>query len=491
MELTIAVLGLTREQLDLLEATMPKEYTVMTAECATDLILTDAVLSIVNAEKLNQADQKILTDYNSETGETVVWLGKPAASATNCFDSIADLLPVVEKVLEQAQEQYDSQKICSSEYGLLPKRTLEESMENTVWDLLRGKYGDEPGPFLCKRVRQEWTALLEVDAIPDLAAAHELSMWLRRTNTAHYAGGNATSGFIPFLLGITRVNPLPEDYGGHNLVWQEYCSYGRVPTYGFHVPQNLRPQIEIWKEHHWMKSIYPDHWETEYWEEPDAWECGSICVYFDAEEAAVPDMSILCREDIFFYLKKHGFVDKDAFRGMCSARKGRGLPVITEEMRTADDSYFLQQIESVRYAPSRGNLIEQKHFAERKMKGKKQRILIADSSESFARSLAREIVKAGEYEVVGIALDGEQAIEQIRTHKPDVLLLDLMLARFDGLTVLELTDNVVPKPIVIASSMFISDYVKNSCKRLRVKFLLRRPCSISDLLCWIKKAKEE
>lgn len=491
MERIITVLGLTREQLDLLEATMPNEYAVMTVECATDLILTDTVLSIVNKENLNQADQKILTDYYSETGETVVWLSKPAVSATNCFDSITDLLSALETVLEQAQESYDFQKICISEYGLLPKRALEESLENTVWDLLRRKFGKEPDPLLCKRVQQEWTALLEVDAIPDLAAAHELSMWLRRTDSAHYAGGNATSGLIPFLLGITGVNPLPSHYGGHNLVWQEYCSYGRNPIYVFHVSRNLRPQIEIWKEHHWMKSLYLDHWETEYWEEPNAWACGSICVFFDAEEAAVPDMSILCREDVFFYLKRHGFVDKDAFRGMCSARKGRGLPVITEEMRTAEDSNFLQKVEAIRYAPSRGNLLEQKFFVERKMKDKKQRILIADSSESFARSLAREIVKAGESEVVGIALDGEQAIEQIRTHKPDVLLLDLMLTRFDGLTVLELTDDIAPKPIVIASSMFISDYVKNSCKRLGARFLLRRPCSVSDILCCIQKGKEE
>lgn len=364
MECKIAVLGLPQKRIELLEAAISEKYRLVFSESATDLILTDAVLSIVDLERLNQADNKLLTDYYSETRETVVWLGKPAESATNCFDSITDLLSVLETVLEQAQERYDYQKICSSEYGILPKHALEEWLENTVWNLLHHKYGAQPDPFLCKRVRQEWTALLEVDAIPDLAAAHELSMWLRRTDIAHYAGGNATSGLIPYLLGITRVNPLPSQYGGHNLVWQEYCSYGRVPTYVFHIPRNLRPQIEIWKEHHWMKSLYPDHWETEYWEEPDTWACGSICVFFDSEEAAVPDMSILCREDVFFYLKRHGFLDKDAFRGMCSARKGRGLPVITEEMRTAEDSNILQRIAIIRYLPSKGNLLEQKYFAE-------------------------------------------------------------------------------------------------------------------------------
>lgn len=118
----------------------------------------------------------------------------------------------------------------------------------------------------------------------------------------------------------------------------------------------------------------------------------------------------------------------------------------------------------------------------------KQKVLIADGSEVFAQKLARALVRTGKYDVVGIALDGEQAIDLIKKHKPDVLLLDLMLARFDGLTVLDLTNDVFPKPVVIASSMFISDYVEASCKRLGVKFLLRKPCSIRKILRCIKQS---
>ena len=118
----------------------------------------------------------------------------------------------------------------------------------------------------------------------------------------------------------------------------------------------------------------------------------------------------------------------------------------------------------------------------------KQKILIADGSELFAQKLARALVRTGKYDVVGIALDGEQAINLIKEHKPDVLLLDLILARFDGLTVLDLTGDVISRPVVIASSMFISDYVKASCTRLGVKFLLRKPCSIRKILRCIKQS---
>lgn len=117
----------------------------------------------------------------------------------------------------------------------------------------------------------------------------------------------------------------------------------------------------------------------------------------------------------------------------------------------------------------------------------KKRVLIADGSEIFAQKLARALVRTGKYDMVCIALDGEQAIQLIRERKPDVLFLDLMLARFDGLTVLDLTNDVIPRPVVIASSMFISDYVEASCKRHDVKFLLHRPCSVHKILRCIPK----
>lgn len=118
----------------------------------------------------------------------------------------------------------------------------------------------------------------------------------------------------------------------------------------------------------------------------------------------------------------------------------------------------------------------------------KQKVLIADSSEAFAQELTDVLTKTGTYDVAGIALDGEQAIELIRKHKPDVLFLDLMLTRIDGLAVLELTDDVNPRPVVIVTSMFISDYVKASCKRLGVKSLLRKPCSVRKVLRCVKQS---
>ena len=175
---------------------------------------------------------------------------------------------------------------------------------------------------------------------------------------------DAPSGFVPYLLGITRVNPLPTELGGQNLVWQEYASYGREPSYVFHLSADSQSQITAWLDTHWLKKFIGNRWaDAQPYE--DHLVRGNMHFLFDLDDEpnqAVEDIPSLCREDIFFYLKKHGFVDKDAFRGMSSVRKGRGFPVITDEMQMADDNLILKECENAQWLPSRAVLFEKMIF---------------------------------------------------------------------------------------------------------------------------------
>jgi two-component system chemotaxis response regulator CheB len=64
------------------------------------------------------------------------------------------------------------------------------------------------------------------------------------------------------------------------------------------------------------------------------------------------------------------------------------------------------------------------------------RVLVADDS-AFARKVLREVLAASpQIEVVGIARDGLEALEQIEALKPDVLTLDLLMPHLDGIGVL-------------------------------------------------------
>ena len=110
------------------------------------------------------------------------------------------------------------------------------------------------------------------------------------------------------------------------------------------------------------------------------------------------------------------------------------------------------------------------------------KVLIADSSEEFSCRL-KETLKGNEaYEVAGIVSDGEQALEQVRRLQPDILVLDLMLAKRDGISVLKAMNSMDRKPLVLATSGFWTEYVGTTAANLGVRYLMLKPCDMTVLV---------
>lgn len=84
-------------------------------------------------------------------------------------------------------------------------------------------------------------------------------------------------------------------------------------------------------------------------------------------------------------------------------------------------------------------------------------------------------------DVVGIAHDGEQAIQMIREKSPDLLLLDLLLTQYDGITVLDMILDISPQITVFATTEFISEYIISALKRRGVHCLFRQPCDAKKI----------
>ena len=64
------------------------------------------------------------------------------------------------------------------------------------------------------------------------------------------------------------------------------------------------------------------------------------------------------------------------------------------------------------------------------------RVVIADSSEAFAGSLKDTLENCGNYSVVGISGNEEEAVELVCSGSADMLVMDPMLTEFDGIGVL-------------------------------------------------------
>lgn len=79
------------------------------------------------------------------------------------------------------------------------------------------------------------------------------------------------------------------------------------------------------------------------------------------------------------------------------------------------------------------------------------RVLVVDDS-AYVRKVLREILSRSPFiEVVGAARDGEEALEMAERLKPDVVTLDLIMPRLDGLGFLAEQMKRRPVPVVIVS----------------------------------------
>jgi len=80
------------------------------------------------------------------------------------------------------------------------------------------------------------------------------------------------------------------------------------------------------------------------------------------------------------------------------------------------------------------------------------KVLVIDDSAFHRRTLTRIIAAAPEFEVIGTAGDGEEAIKKVVTLQPDLLTLDLEMPRMDGFTFLRWLMRTFPRPTLVVSS---------------------------------------
>ena len=109
-------------------------------------------------------------------------------------------------------------------------------------------------------------------------------------------------------------------------------------------------------------------------------------------------------------------------------------------------------------------------------------VIIADNTEEFCNNLTTALKRSEGFRVLGTANDGEQAIRMVTERKPDILVLDLMLAKQDGLSVLKAIANLDRKPVTLATSRFVTDYVASAAANLGVRYLMLKPCDMTALV---------
>ena len=102
------------------------------------------------------------------------------------------------------------------------------------------------------------------------------------------------------------------------------------------------------------------------------------------------------------------------------------------------------------------------------------RILVVDDSLSM-RIIATSLVTSLGHEVVGDVEDGKVALKKYHELKPDVVMLDFAMPRFDGKKTLKRIFEIDPSAnVVICSFLDLEDEIE-FCLREGAKFYLKKP----------------
>ncbi len=115
------------------------------------------------------------------------------------------------------------------------------------------------------------------------------------------------------------------------------------------------------------------------------------------------------------------------------------------------------------------------------------KVLIADDEEAILGIMANKVA-AQDYTVV-TARDGQEAWDKIVSENPDVIILDIVMPKMDGWSVLHKLRSEPPskkwQPVIIVSALGEMENVQKGLD-LEADHYLTKPCRIEDVLKGIR-----
>lgn len=119
-------------------------------------------------------------------------------------------------------------------------------------------------------------------------------------------------------------------------------------------------------------------------------------------------------------------------------------------------------------------------------------VAIADDNENMVRLLANLVAGDDELNVVGTAKDGEEACKVIKTKEPDIVLLDIVMPKLDGLGVMDRTNkdkSLKKHPNFIIVSAIGQERVTEDAFQLGAAYYIMKPFDTETIVNRIKMVK--
>ena len=121
------------------------------------------------------------------------------------------------------------------------------------------------------------------------------------------------------------------------------------------------------------------------------------------------------------------------------------------------------------------------------MSKKPIKLLVVDDQNIVRKGIRALLEQVADINVIGEASNGEEAVAQAKQLKPDIILMDLMMPKMDGITAIQEIQAVqLPARIIALTSFVTEDKVFPAIKAGAMGYLLK-DSEPEDLIAAIRK----
>lgn len=106
------------------------------------------------------------------------------------------------------------------------------------------------------------------------------------------------------------------------------------------------------------------------------------------------------------------------------------------------------------------------------------RILIVDDDEDLLEALSQLLELESDFDVIGTALNGRNAVKLASSLRPDMVLMDIVMPIMDGVAAAQQIKNNKPDTRVVLMTGYEGHY---DVRKLNIDGFLRKPDDIMDV----------
>jgi len=114
------------------------------------------------------------------------------------------------------------------------------------------------------------------------------------------------------------------------------------------------------------------------------------------------------------------------------------------------------------------------------------RIALVDDADEMRLLVGMSLTLSGEFEVVGEAANGREAVAVAQEHRPELMLLDLSMPEMDGLEALPLVLDASPETCVVVFSGFDEAQLGREARSLGARGYIEKGTPLEDLVVLLR-----